>query len=474
MNLTEIKKQLKTKPNRQNLLIGASIRVSFILFAWLLLAMPRDPSWAISSSIYTHIVFFIVLLFSLGALAAYFFGRFEFIFSYFSPIVLDMLGITVLVAFTGGLYSPFIFLYPIELLGIFFLDNFWKGILISILGASFYSVMIVVTIIMRMEFQPVFSPDIPLSDNSVLFMCSIALGIVFVLYTIVQAAFLRKRADVLQRRVDQFQRVLNKSSVELMSSFHDLESVADRLKEQEIQSDSANAQLMMADRYATLGWLSASIIHEFNNPLTSIITEIETMMLKKGADISPTTRQACKRALDNTGRIQTLVSNLTQTIRPQGQNFFTIVDINRLIMHIVDLMKTEALKKATEITTSLSGERPNIFAVDGQIEQMFINIISNSLQAIENIKGQIIIKTVVEDNDLVCTIQDNGKGIDEKDLPYIFEPFFSSFSEQAGTGLGLLMVKEILENHRGRISVHSRPTEGTIVTIHLPMKPPEN
>lgn len=473
MNFSEIKKQLKAGSDRSYLLIGGSVRVGLLLLTGLLLAIPKTPVWTISSNIITQIAMIAALLLSIAVLAGYYLKRFELFCFYFSTIVLDVCGITVLVAFTGGLASPFVFLYAIELMSIFFLGNFQQGTLVTAIGAVLYFGMVFLTEIKQVITAPVFTPDTPISGNPVLLTCLIVLGLISIAYSIFLTALVRKRMDGLRVKIDRYQKILDESGVELMSSFHDLESVADRLKEQEIRYDSAHNRLMMADRYATLGWLSASIIHEFNNPLTSILTEIETFLLKKGAKITPTMQQTCKRVLDNASRIQTLVSNLTRAVRPEGENLYTIIDINRLIIRIVDLMKYEALKKEVEIETDLSTERPNIFAVDSQIEQMLLNLISNSLQAIDSEEGKIVIKTAVETNNLICSIEDNGIGITNKDMTFIFEPFFSSFPDQSSTGLGLFMVKEILDNHNGHIVVNSKPNKGTTVTIQLPMNPPK-
>ncbi|MDP2160913.1 MAG: ATP-binding protein, partial [Flavobacterium sp.] len=115
------------------------------------------------------------------------------------------------------------------------------------------------------------------------------------------------------------------------------------------------------------------------------------------------------------------------------------------------------------------GQIPLISCYPGQLNQVFLNIINNSIQAIEG-KGAIIISTKTEDNKLLISFKDNGKGISENIKKRIFEPFFTTKDVGKGTGLGLAISFGIIEKHKGTIEVNSLPDEGTEVIIQMPIK----
>lgn len=129
-------------------------------------------------------------------------------------------------------------------------------------------------------------------------------------------------------------------------------------------------------------------------------------------------------------------------------------------------MKGET-KYKSKIVTELS-ELPLLYANAGELSQVILNLIMNANQAIEG-KGNIQIRTLLEDSDIVIEVEDDGPGIAPEVIKNIFDPFFTTKEAGKGTGLGLSIVNTIIEGFGGKIFVESEPDQGTVFTIRLPV-----
>ena len=114
------------------------------------------------------------------------------------------------------------------------------------------------------------------------------------------------------------------------------------------------------------------------------------------------------------------------------------------------------------------GKEAMVKGNSGKLHQVFLNLLANSIQAIEH-KGHIVVTTENMDQDLVVTIEDDGTGMSESTLPQIFDPFFTTKEPGKGTGLGLPISKKIVCEHGGEVNVHSSEGKGSIFTVRLPM-----
>jgi signal transduction histidine kinase len=132
-------------------------------------------------------------------------------------------------------------------------------------------------------------------------------------------------------------------------------------------------------------------------------------------------------------------------------------------------MLNNQYKNRIDIIKQYSHNVIDILANEGQIHQVFLNILSNAVQAIEN-SGSIIINTKIEENSAIITISDTGMGITEENLLNIFDPFFTTKEPGKGTGLGLSIAKNIITHHKGTISCTSKINQGTEFQIKLPLK----
>jgi PAS domain S-box-containing protein len=228
-------------------------------------------------------------------------------------------------------------------------------------------------------------------------------------------------------------------------------------------------QVLHAEKLATLGQLAAGIVHEINNPLTSISVYGEYLLGKlarSGAEASDL--QRVERILGSTERIMSFTRNLLTYARPSKEEAHPL-SINDVLEEAVGFC--DHLVREARVTVERDyGERlPKIDAVPGQLHQVFVNVITNACNAANEEGGVIRLSTRLHGHDRIrIRIEDEGVGIGEADLERVFEPFFSTRRRGQGTGLGLSIVKSIVERHGGSIEIESEVGRGTSVQITLP------
>jgi hypothetical protein len=226
-------------------------------------------------------------------------------------------------------------------------------------------------------------------------------------------------------------------------------------------------QMSRAEHLATLGELAAGLAHEIRNPLAGIAGVIEII----GRDLPTTSpaRAVVKDVRQEIAQINHILSDLLQTARPHPPAIRRS-DLNTTVEHAVMLARQQALSKPITIELKKNSSIPEVEHDSDQIHQVLLNLMINSIQAIEG-NGKI---TVELDNDDLCStiaVTDTGRGIAPEHLPNIFRPFYTTKGN--GTGLGLSLARRIVEEHRGHIDVSSLPGQGTSFVVTLPIKRPE-
>ncbi|PKU24475.1 two-component system sensor histidine kinase AtoS [Telmatospirillum siberiense] len=219
-------------------------------------------------------------------------------------------------------------------------------------------------------------------------------------------------------------------------------------------------QIMRADRLAALGELMAGIAHEIRNPLTSIRGFMQH--LESSDDIAEWQLYAplVIRQVDSLNRIITELLEFGR-YRPPRIGF---VALNALIREVTMLAGN---KWSTEIAMELSPDVPPIEADGEALKQVVLNLVLNAIQATSE-GGRIIIRTAFLPPDQVSiSVSDDGVGIAPEDLEKVFDPFFST--KPTGTGLGLAMVRRIIDAHDGHIGINSTLGLGTEITLRLPL-----
>ncbi|MGA2624320.1 MAG: PAS domain S-box protein [Bacteroidota bacterium] len=237
-------------------------------------------------------------------------------------------------------------------------------------------------------------------------------------------------------------------------------------------------QLVHAQKMESIGLLAAGIAHEVGNPLTSISSLVQVIQRTTQDEF---THEKLELIKSQVNRISRIIRDLVDFSRRSNYEV-QLTDINKSMREAVEIVRVG--RKAKEITfdVQLDGTIPPLALVPDQVEQVFINILINAVDAIHArtdgqpyspsmpVHGQIKVKTIVRDEEVVIVITDNGKGISEDALPKIFEPFYTTKKVGEGTGLGLWVSYGIIKSFQGNVKVGSVPGTGTTFTILLPLR----
>ena len=223
-------------------------------------------------------------------------------------------------------------------------------------------------------------------------------------------------------------------------------------------------ELSKRERMAEIGNFSMMIAHELKNPLGIIKGSVD-IIAKEGVK-AQVSRTMMEYIQDEVKRLNRLVEDFLSFARPNPAHK-SFVDINQLIHKIVNLIPLPEFKeKDITLTVKLAQEMPEINVDEHQVYQTLVNIFNNAIQAISQ-KGEITIKTKHEQDGITITFMDTGVGISDEEKGKVFEPFFTK--KQSGTGLGLAVVKKIIDNHKGTITITDREGGGTVFSLWLPM-----
>ncbi len=227
-------------------------------------------------------------------------------------------------------------------------------------------------------------------------------------------------------------------------------------------------QVIRAERLATIGELSAGVVHELNNPLTSITVYAEYLQRKlAGPGTDPNDLEKLRRIGASAQRILRFSRELVQYARP-ASNEIESADLCAVVEQSLSFCEHLFEPDVVELRRDLSPV-PAVSAVKGQFEQVIINLLTNAVHAIAG-RGVIEVRVYrASETRIALEIGDSGPGVSEVDRGRIFEPFFTTKPDGKGTGLGLSIVRNIVEQHRGEIRVNASPLGGASFIVSLPI-----
>lgn len=238
-------------------------------------------------------------------------------------------------------------------------------------------------------------------------------------------------------------------------------------------------QTILADKLATVGTLTASIIHEINNPMTYVVSNLKFMselISSPQVDIVESQKLISKlqnivnETIKGADRIQHIIKDLKGFARIDRDDL-SIVNINDVLDAAINMAYPQFKDKA-EIKKDFATVIPSLVLNRNKLHQVFLNILMNAFQAMNSDvtrKNIVSVQTFCENKQICIRISDTGKGIPADVLPKIFDPFFTTKPVGIGTGLGLSISSEIINNLGGEISVESKVGQGTTFSIYLPI-----
>jgi signal transduction histidine kinase len=242
--------------------------------------------------------------------------------------------------------------------------------------------------------------------------------------------------------------------------------IADRneqLEEANLQLFEMQRQLTQLERLAAAGQLAAQFAHEVGTPLNLISGHVQLLRARASDE------RSMKRLDIIAGQIERIThivrSMLDSTRRPHPQ--LEAIDINVLLARILDATQPTLVARNVEVREQMGEELPLIEADPEQLQQVFINLINNSLDAMPE-GGRLTVNTSRDHDAVLIELSDSGEGIAEEQIDLIFEPMFTT-KHGRGTGLGLTVVKQIISEHNGQVDVLSEPGKETTFRIRLPI-----
>jgi len=239
----------------------------------------------------------------------------------------------------------------------------------------------------------------------------------------------------------------------LMQSEHALENLK-RLQ----------AQIVQSEKLVSLGQLAAGAAHEINNPLAAILGFSD--LLADDPTIPEKGRATAAKIRDQARRTKTLVGNLLSFAR-QVPAERTLLDINTVVNNAVQLRALDLRSGITRIELQLESVLPGVRGDGNQLMQVFFNIISNALEAMEAASGGVLtIKTLRDRGNVVILFSDTGPGL--KDPERVFDPFYTTKPVGKGTGLGLSICFGIVQEHSGKVLAYNRQEGGAVFRVELP------
>ncbi len=224
-------------------------------------------------------------------------------------------------------------------------------------------------------------------------------------------------------------------------------------------------QLNRAKHLASLGEMTAGISHEIRNPL-GIISSSAALLKKKMAMLDPADRIP-DIIVEESGRLNDIITDFLDYAKPKAPDL-KLCSITEIVEKTITFLTPQIEKKGYKINKYYSNNLADITADPDMLHQAFLNIFLNSIQSMPN-GGKIHVAVGSSENCIFIYLGDEGEGIPEDILEKIWDPFFTT--KDKGTGLGLGVVKNIIESHDGIIMIENRPVRGTQITIELPVTP---
>jgi len=249
------------------------------------------------------------------------------------------------------------------------------------------------------------------------------------------------------------------------------------LEQTDQKMSELNAQLIQQDKLAALGKMAAGIAHEINNPLAVIGEKagwMEDLLAEEEFQASENYKEfaaSISKIEDHVNRARKITHGMLGFARRMEPRLDD-VEINRVLDQTIDILANHASINDIEIRKDFADRLPVIASDQSQLQQVFMNLINNSIDAIGK-NGSIDVRTIVDKKWIKVVIQDNGPGMSEAVQKKIFDPFYTTKPNGKGTGLGLSISYSIIEKMGGNITVDSLLGEGTTFTIALPVVLPE-
>jgi signal transduction histidine kinase len=240
-------------------------------------------------------------------------------------------------------------------------------------------------------------------------------------------------------------------------------SLESRVEKKTRELELTQGKLIESEKFSALGKLAAGVAHEINNPLGNISLSAELILMK---ETDPYKVKKLEIVLEQVESASRIVKNLLDYSR-ESELAIEQVDINREVEKALNLSKNNLRLSKVKLVKELAPDLPILNADPKKLQQVFLNIITNAIQAMAD-GGTLHLATYKEDGVIVVELDDTGPGIPSEIRDKVFDPFFTTKDLSTSAGLGLSVSKGILDEHQGSIEIRDSAIDGTRVLIKLP------
>jgi two-component system, NtrC family, sensor kinase len=275
---------------------------------------------------------------------------------------------------------------------------------------------------------------------------------------------LQQRSQEIRQWADQLEVKVDERTAELKQKNTDLRSTINVLRE-------TRRQLVVAEKLAALGELTAGVAHEINNPTAVMLGNLDVLVAELGPAVEPV-RHEVNLIIEQIYRIKDIINNLLQYARPnEFSGYIDKLDINATVDSTLRLIQHMRSRSAFNIQLDLKASR-TIRINRHELQQVLVNLLTNAIHALPEQNGEIRIRTQDwDDKGVVICVQDNGDGLDEDQISRIFNPFYSTKGQGEGSGLGLSVSYGLIRRYGGLITVESVAAQGSEFFIWLLSEP---
>ncbi len=240
-------------------------------------------------------------------------------------------------------------------------------------------------------------------------------------------------------------------------------------QQSEVNLVEIEARMTRAEQLLNVGQLASGVAHELKNPLTSILNYAEYLLMKyQDSLFEDRDSDRLRRIIEGVERIDTFVNDLVVLARPSETEVSQTVDLHAVVRESGLICEVALRQSQTQFQVDLADRPLRVMGSPHQLKQVFVNLITNATKAMEEEPGTIKISTWSDDGMVYAEVADDATGMSAETMGHIFEPFFTTRAGRGGSGVGLALVKTIIERHGGSVSVDSELGIGTTFTIVLP------
>lgn len=229
-----------------------------------------------------------------------------------------------------------------------------------------------------------------------------------------------------------------------------------------------SSHMMQAEKLASLGQLAAGVVHELNNPLTSIVAYTDWLIRKQGPMGDPDSLERLRRIGESSSRILRFTRDLVAYARPSSE-VPVLVAIHNVIEQALAFCEHVIAEHEAHVERLFADALPPVRGMPEQLAQVFVNLFTNACHAMPKSGGRLTVSTTLSpEGQVVVMVEDNGHGIAIEHFASIFTPFFTTKGDGRGTGLGLSIVRNIMDNHNAEIRAEKAPAGGARFVLLFP------